>query len=96
MTSGIECRGCGGDCRYCNCEYQQTVSADLQKEADKALKKLRKAGVNFTLYKRADSTYSMSNIDVSLKDILDYIDKLKQKKRNKDTEYDDYRWMNHD
>jgi len=40
MTSGIECRGCGGDCRYCNCEYQQTVSADLQKEADKALKKL--------------------------------------------------------
>lgn len=48
MTSGIECRGCGGDCRFCDCEYQQRLDREAKEQTNAICRVLDEHGIRYT------------------------------------------------
>lgn len=73
MTTGIECKGCCGDSRFCRCEYQQEIDRMLRREAESIMKALDEMGLPYYLSRSANeialNELRDRHIAVSVKDI---------------------------
>jgi hypothetical protein len=93
VSSSIECRGCGDDSRFCNCEYQQESSQHLHKKTMDMCNVLDMAGIPYHLNKweRGTTVYGTSvekkyvspwDLSVNPEDVVKWLKKSKIIKRS--------------